>query len=241
MATDSDRGDTRATVTVARGANLVIALAKIVGGVISGSAALLSEAAHSVADSLNEVFLLAALSSRRRADAVHPSGYGKERFCWSLLAAVGIFVTGASFSAYQGWQALTAPVDTDESFPVVYTVLGVALVAESASLAKALRQIQRARPRPQPLPACPAPRPARPDRAHGDRGRRDGRRRQPATPAGPDPGWSWCSDVVVHGELVRGGAQRDGVDLVVALPGSPGVDQVGGEHPALEQVVVVGF
>jgi cation diffusion facilitator family transporter len=137
-------GETRATVTVALAANLLIAAAKIVGGVVSGSAALLSEAAHSVADSLNEVFLLTAVSrSRRRADAVHPFGYGKERFFWSLLAAVGIFVTGACFSAYQGWQALTAHAAAEESFPVVYTVLGVALAAESASLAKALRQIRR--------------------------------------------------------------------------------------------------
>lgn len=60
---------TRITVLVALGANLVIAVAKTVGGLLAGSPALLSEAAHSVADSLNEVFLLAALRrSRRPAD-----------------------------------------------------------------------------------------------------------------------------------------------------------------------------
>lgn len=80
---------------VALGANLLIAVAKAVGGLLAGSPALLSEAAHSVADSMNEVFLLAALRrSRRPADHRHPFGYGKERFSWSLLAAVGIFVMG---------------------------------------------------------------------------------------------------------------------------------------------------
>ena len=97
---------TRVTVLVALAANLVIAIAKAVGGVIAlqrDSPALLSEAAHSVADSMNEVFLLAALRrSRRPADARHPFGYGKERFFWSLLAAVGIFVMGGCFSFYQG-------------------------------------------------------------------------------------------------------------------------------------------
>jgi cation diffusion facilitator family transporter len=140
----ADSGESRATVGVALIANLVIAVAKVVGGMISGSAALLSEAAHSVADSLNEVFLLAALHrSRRRADAAHPFGYGKERFFWSLLAAVGIFMTGACFSAYEGWHALTSHGGTETSFGIVYAVLGVAFVADSISLAKAVRQIRR--------------------------------------------------------------------------------------------------
>ncbi|NES16995.1 MULTISPECIES: cation diffusion facilitator family transporter [Micromonospora] len=137
-------GETRTTVLVALAANLVIAVAKAAGGAVSGSPALLSEAAHSVADSLNEVFLLTALRrSRRRADRTHPFGYGKERFFWSLLAAVGIFVTGACFSALQGWQALTSGHAEREAFPVVYAVLGVAFVAESVSLARALRQLRR--------------------------------------------------------------------------------------------------
>ncbi|NEE54941.1 cation diffusion facilitator family transporter, partial [Streptomyces sp. SID8455] len=94
------------------------------------------------ADSLNEIFLLAALRrSRLPADARHPFGYGKERYFWALLAAVGIFVMGGCFSFYQGLHALRR--DDDES-PTGYTagliVLGVALVAESTSLARALHQ-----------------------------------------------------------------------------------------------------
>jgi cation diffusion facilitator family transporter len=140
----AENGESRATVTIALVANLVIAIAKIVGGLVAGSTALLSEAAHSVADSLNEVFLLAALKrSERGADAEHPFGYGKERFFWSLLAAVGIFVTGACFSAYQGWQALSGHASGAESFPVVYAVLAVALVADATSLVKAVRQTRR--------------------------------------------------------------------------------------------------
>ncbi|MEU3831785.1 cation diffusion facilitator family transporter [Streptomyces microflavus] len=132
----------RLTVLVALAANLVIAAAQTVGGLISGSPALLSEAAHSVADSLNEIFLLAALRrSRLPADARHPFGYGKERCFWALLAAVGIFVMGGCFSFYQGLHALRR--DDDES-PTGHTagliVLGVALVAESTSPARALHQ-----------------------------------------------------------------------------------------------------
>ncbi|MGI5380196.1 cation diffusion facilitator family transporter [Streptomyces sp. CA-251387] len=136
---------TRVTVLVALAANLVIAVAKAVGGVVAQSPALLSEAAHSVADSMNEVFLLAALRrSRRPADARHPFGYGKERFFWSLLAAVGIFVMGGCFSFFQGFDALHG--GSEEKFGgyvAGIVVLGVAFLAEGLSLVRALHQVRR--------------------------------------------------------------------------------------------------
>ncbi|MDQ0947695.1 cation diffusion facilitator family transporter [Streptomyces phaeochromogenes] len=142
--TPSDRR-TRVTVLVALAANLVIAVAKAVGGLIAGSPALLSEAAHSVADSLNEVFLLAALRrSRRPADSRHPFGYGKERFFWSLLAAVGIFVMGGCFSFYQGFAALSSgSTESHDGYVVGLIVLVVALFAEGASLLRALHQVRK--------------------------------------------------------------------------------------------------
>ncbi|MBT2416827.1 cation transporter [Streptomyces sp. ISL-22] len=136
---------TRVTVLVALAANLVIAVAKTVGGLVAHSPALLSEAAHSVADSVNEVFLLAALRrSRRPADARHPFGYGKERFFWSLLAAVGIFVMGGCFSFFQGVEALHGGAEEKFSGYVAgMIVLGVAFVAEGVSLLRALHQVRR--------------------------------------------------------------------------------------------------
>ncbi|MFD6532514.1 cation diffusion facilitator family transporter [Streptomyces sp. NPDC060184] len=129
---------------VALAANLVIAAAKTAGGLLSGSPALLSEAAHSVADSVNEVFLLAALRrSRRPPDARHPFGYGKERYFWSLLAAVGIFVMGGCFSFFQGFEALRShDRESPSGYAVGLAVLGVALVAEGTSLVRALHQVR---------------------------------------------------------------------------------------------------
>ncbi|WP_445518834.1 cation diffusion facilitator family transporter [Streptomyces sp. NEAU-174] len=136
---------TAVTVFVALGANLVIALAKAAGGIFAGSPALLSEAAHSVADSLNEVFLLASLKRSRRApDDQHPFGYGKERYFWALLAAVGIFVMGGCFSFIQGAEALSSGSSEDHSgYLVGLGVLGVALIAEGSSLVRALVQVRR--------------------------------------------------------------------------------------------------
>ena len=138
-------GGTKGTVHVALAANLVIAVAKVVGGVLSGSSALLSEAAHSVADSLNEVFLLASLRrSRRRPDTAHPFGYGKERYFWSLLAAVGIFVMGGCFSFYQGVQALrTTAAEPAGGYLIAVLVLVTAGLVEGTSLARALWQVRR--------------------------------------------------------------------------------------------------
>ncbi|MFJ4923662.1 cation diffusion facilitator family transporter [Streptomyces sp. NPDC088725] len=137
-------GKTRVTVLVALAANLVIAVAKALGGLISGSPALLSEAAHSVADSLNEVFLLASLRrSRKPADRQHPFGYGKERYFWALLAAVGIFVMGGCFSFFQGIEALRSDThETDSGYTIGLIVLGVAFLAEGISLVRALLQVR---------------------------------------------------------------------------------------------------
>lgn len=139
-----DKG-TRSAVLVALGANLLIAAAKTVAGLFSGSPALLSEAAHSVADSLNEVFLLTSLRrSHRRPDRRHPFGYGKERYFWSLLAAVGIFVLGGCFSFYQGVHALgDHGGESHEGYLAGLVVLLVALLAEGGSLLRAAVQARR--------------------------------------------------------------------------------------------------
>lgn len=136
---------TKITVWVALAANLVIALAKVAGGLFAGSPALLSEAAHSIADSMNEVFLLAALRrSRKPADPQHPFGYGKERFFWALLAAVGIFVTGGCFSIFQGVEALRSESsETTTGYVMGLGVLAIAFLAEGGSLVRALWQVRR--------------------------------------------------------------------------------------------------
>ncbi|MFD7299238.1 cation diffusion facilitator family transporter [Streptomyces sp. NPDC059897] len=142
---EEDDRRTRITVLVALAANLLIAVAKAVGGLIAASPALLSEAAHSVADSLNEVFLLAALRrSRRPADRRHPFGYGKERFFWSLLAAVGVFVMGGCFSFFQAFEAVTSggQEESRSGYVAGLAVLGVALLAEGSSLARAVHQVR---------------------------------------------------------------------------------------------------
>jgi cation diffusion facilitator family transporter len=138
MAEESD-----GTVLLAGAANLAIAIAKTVAGLLSGSTALLAEAAHSVADTLNQVFLLTALRrSRKPADSRHPFGYGMERYFWSLLAAVGILVLGAGFSIAEGLRAVVDP-EPIAALPVIYSVLAISFVFEGASWLRAITQVRR--------------------------------------------------------------------------------------------------
>ncbi|HZE29719.1 MAG TPA: cation diffusion facilitator family transporter [Gaiellaceae bacterium] len=130
----------RKTVLVALGANLAVAVVKGIAGVVSGSAAMLAEAAHSVADTANQLLLLISIErGQREADREHPFGHGKERFFWSFLAAVLIFVAGAVFSVGQGILELVHSKEQG-SAALVYGTLAFALVAEGASLVRAVRQ-----------------------------------------------------------------------------------------------------
>jgi cation diffusion facilitator family transporter len=136
----SGGGESTFTVIVAALANLGIALAKAVAGVISGSSAMLSEAAHSVADTVTEVLLLTALKrSARPADEEHPLGYGPERYVWALLAAVATFVGGAVFSLYDGIHTLVSGENLGDPL-ASYLVLAVAFLLEGFSLRTAVRQ-----------------------------------------------------------------------------------------------------
>lgn len=130
------------TVLLAGFANLSIAIAKTIGGLISGSTAMLAEAAHSFADTLNQVFLMAALKrSEKPADVQHPFGYGMERYFWSLIAAVGIFVLGAGYSIYEGIRAILEPEELT-SLMIAYVVLGISFVFEGISWLRAVKQVR---------------------------------------------------------------------------------------------------
>jgi cation diffusion facilitator family transporter len=135
----AEQSATRRTVIIAGAANLFVGAIKLVAGILVGSSAMLAEAAHSAADTLNQVFLLASLrQSARPADARHPFGYGQERYFWSLLAAFGIFTAGAGFSIFEGLLALGH--HSEESPLLAYLVLAAAALAEGTSLVRVLVQ-----------------------------------------------------------------------------------------------------
>src|SRR6266849_7918809 len=100
-------GESTRTIVIAFLANIVIAIAKLIAGLVSGSTGMLAEAAHSAADSVNEVFLAVGLRRERApADETHPSGHGRERFLWAFMAAISSFLIGGCLSIALGVQKL---------------------------------------------------------------------------------------------------------------------------------------
>ena len=130
------------TVVLAFTANALVATAKSIAAVMTGSASMVAESAHSWADTGNEVFLLVAdRRSKRHPDQTHPLGYGREAYVWSMFAAVGLFVAGAVVSITHGVQQLSAE-EGAESFTIAYVVLGLSFVLEGISFLQAYRQVR---------------------------------------------------------------------------------------------------
>jgi cation diffusion facilitator family transporter len=132
-------GEGTRAVLAALGANLGIAITKFVAFVITGSASLLAESVHSLADTGNQVLLLVGRQRSRRAGTEqHPFGFGLESYFYAFVVAVVLFTVGALFSVYEGVHRIAHPEKVSD--PVVaFIVLGVAIVLESLSLRTAYR------------------------------------------------------------------------------------------------------
>lgn len=141
--TDRKSPESLFTVIVALAANGVLALAKTGAAVLSGSAAMTAEAAHSWADTGNEVFLvIAEREGNRERDASHPRGYGRATYVWSLVAAFGLFFAGSAVSIWRGLSGLLHGGSDEGSFLINYVILGVALLLEGTSFLQATRQVR---------------------------------------------------------------------------------------------------
>jgi cation diffusion facilitator family transporter len=137
---------TNVAVWAALAGNLLVAASKFVAAAVSGSAAMLSEAVHSLVDSVNELLLLYGIArSSKPPDRVHPLGYGRELYFWSFVVALLIFALGAGVSMYEGVDRLLHPVPIERPV-VIFVVLAVSLAFEVASWlvgVRAFRATQR--------------------------------------------------------------------------------------------------
>ncbi len=136
-------GGSLLTVLVALAANVLVAVAKSIAALLTGSASMTAEAAHSWADSGNEIFLLIAeRRSTKSPDELHPLGYGRDTYVWSLFAAFGLFTVGAVVSIQHGISELAADEPAEDSL-VAYLVLAFSFVLEGISFLRSVQQTRR--------------------------------------------------------------------------------------------------
>jgi cation diffusion facilitator family transporter len=132
-------------VFAALAANLGIAVIKFVAFLLTGSASLLAEAVHSVADTGNEVLLIVGRGrSRRPRSELHPFGFGRERYFYGFVVAVMLFTVGGTFSVYDGLHKILNPAAL-HSPVIAFVVLGLSAVLESFSLRTAIAEANEVR------------------------------------------------------------------------------------------------
>lgn len=137
--------NSKSVILAAFVANLFIALVKFIVAFFTASSAMLAEAIHSSADTLNQVLLFVGLKkAAKKADELHPFGFSGEAYFWSFIVAIILFTSGAIFSIYEGMHKLRHPAPV-EHLPVALLVLAVAFVSEAVSLRVALRTIHAER------------------------------------------------------------------------------------------------
>jgi cation diffusion facilitator family transporter len=135
--------ESRGAVLAALPGNGALAILKGIATVMTGSAAMLAETFHSVADTGNQVLLMLGLRlSRRPPDAAHPFGHGRDVYFWAFVVAMMLFSVGGAFSLWEGIDKFRHPT-SHASFGVGYGVLGGAFVFEASSLGVALHVLRK--------------------------------------------------------------------------------------------------
>jgi len=127
----ADAGDRRVAAAVA--VNLLLTVAQIVGGVISGSVALIADAVHNLSDAVSLIIAFAARRvARRPADDAMTFGYARIE----VVAALINYTTLIMISLWLGYEAIMRMLDPQPVLGWIVVILaGVALVIDIATAA----------------------------------------------------------------------------------------------------------
>src|SRR5919205_2539017 len=106
--------DSKTAIFAAILGNVAIAVTKFIVASITGSAAMLSEAIHSVVDTGNGGLMLHGIRrSRKPPDFEHPFGHGRELYFWTLIVGVLVFALGGGMSVYEGITHIAHPAPSE--------------------------------------------------------------------------------------------------------------------------------
>jgi cation diffusion facilitator family transporter len=128
-------------VWIALFANLLIFVTKAIAAWIGNSAAMFSEALHSLSDLVNSIFLLLGMKlALRPADMDHPFGYGKEVYFWSFIASVFMFGVTSMGSLTRGYHQVVDPHPI-EAVELLAIALSLAVLFETFAVRAAIRAV----------------------------------------------------------------------------------------------------
>lgn len=135
--------ESKVVVYAALAGNAAIAVIKFIAAGLTASSSMLSEAVHSVVDTVDQLLLLVG-EARGKAppDETHPFGYGLEAYFWGFTVALMVFLLGGAFSIYEGVHKLQHPEAVGKAW-VNYLVLGVSALFEAGSFAVAHHQYRK--------------------------------------------------------------------------------------------------
>jgi cation diffusion facilitator family transporter len=126
-------GESKTAVIAAIVGNLAIAVCKFIAAGLFGSAAMLSEAIHSLVDTGNDSLMLYGIRrSAKPPDHDHPFGYGHELYFWTLVVGILIFAIGGGMSILTGILHVIRQTPGEADI-WNYAVLAIAAVFEGAS------------------------------------------------------------------------------------------------------------
>lgn len=129
--------------------NIAVGIVKFIAAFISGSSAMLSEGIHSVVDSGNGILVLFGMHrSKKEPDFLHPFGYGKELYFWTLVVALMIFLLGGGLSIYKGIEGIQAAMDGTKVMGDVtlnFVIIVIGMIIEGSTLLVAVKQFNKAR------------------------------------------------------------------------------------------------
>ncbi|WP_336085896.1 cation diffusion facilitator family transporter [Nocardia sp. SSK8] len=133
-------GGGKKAIIAALTANAGIAVSKFVGAAITGSASMMAEAVHSVADTANQGLLLfGQRAAAKDADELHQFGYGRNRYFYSFVVALVLFTLGSVYAIYEGIHKIQHPEELSQPI-VAIVILGIAIGLETFSFLTAVRE-----------------------------------------------------------------------------------------------------
>ncbi|MGA0600265.1 cation diffusion facilitator family transporter [Caulobacter sp. KR2-114] len=137
-----DGGSLR-VILAALATNLAIAVIKLAAFFLTRSSAMLSEAAHSAVDSIDQVLLVVGeRRGRREADETHPLGYGMEVYFWSFIVALMVFTLGGGAAIWEGVLRILHPEPLIRPW-INYLVLAISGLLDGTSFLVGLREFRR--------------------------------------------------------------------------------------------------